>query len=40
MPITPRDQAEAIFLLVSERLAKTTGQIMNVDGGLPEAFLR
>jgi NAD(P)-dependent dehydrogenase (short-subunit alcohol dehydrogenase family) len=39
-PITPTDQAEAIFLLVSDRLAKTTGQILNVDGGLPEAFLR
>jgi rhamnulose-1-phosphate aldolase/alcohol dehydrogenase len=38
--ITPADQAEAIFLLVSDRLAKTTGQILNVDGGLPEAFLR
>jgi NAD(P)-dependent dehydrogenase (short-subunit alcohol dehydrogenase family) len=38
--ITPDDQAEAIFLLVSDRLAKTTGQIINVDGGLPEAFLR
>jgi NAD(P)-dependent dehydrogenase (short-subunit alcohol dehydrogenase family) len=40
MPITPGDQAEAIFLLVSNRLGKTTGQIINVDGGLPEAFLR
>ena len=39
-PITPGDQAEAIFLLLSKRLAKTTGQIINVDGGLPEAFLR
>jgi rhamnulose-1-phosphate aldolase/alcohol dehydrogenase len=38
--ITPADQAEAIFLLVSDRLAKTTGQILNVDGGVPEAFLR
>ena len=38
--ISPKDQAEAIFLLVSERLSKTTGQIINVDGGLPEAFLR
>ncbi|TDI70400.1 MAG: bifunctional rhamnulose-1-phosphate aldolase/short-chain dehydrogenase [Bacteroidetes bacterium] len=38
--ISPKDQAEAIFLLVSERLGKTTGQIINVDGGLPEAFLR
>lgn len=40
LPITPADQAEAIFLLLSDRLAKTTGQIINVDGGLPEAFLR
>jgi rhamnulose-1-phosphate aldolase/alcohol dehydrogenase len=39
-PITPADQAEAAFLLVSDRLSKTTGQILNVDGGLPEAFLR
>ena len=39
-PITPADQAEAMFLLVGERLAKTTGQILAVDGGLPEAFLR
>ncbi len=38
--IEPEDQAEAIFLLVSERLAKTTGHILPVDGGLPEAFLR
>jgi len=38
--ISPADQAEAIFLLVSERLSRTTGQIINVDGGLPEAFLR
>lgn len=38
--ISPEDQAEAIFLLVSDRLGKTTGQIINVDGGLPEAFLR
>jgi rhamnulose-1-phosphate aldolase/alcohol dehydrogenase len=39
-PITPTDQAEAYFLLVSSRLAKTTGQIIAVDGGLHEAFLR
>lgn len=39
-PITPADQAEAYFLLVSSRLAKTTGQILTVDGGLHEAFLR
>jgi rhamnulose-1-phosphate aldolase/alcohol dehydrogenase len=39
-PITPADQAEAFFLLVSNRLSKTTGQIFTVDGGLHEAFLR
>jgi rhamnulose-1-phosphate aldolase/alcohol dehydrogenase len=39
-PITPADQAEAYFLLVSSRLSKTTGQIVTVDGGLHEAFLR
>ncbi len=39
-PITPADQAEAYFLLVSSRLSKTTGQIITVDGGLHEAFLR
>ncbi|OGU27139.1 MAG: short-chain dehydrogenase [Ignavibacteria bacterium GWA2_54_16] len=38
--ITPADQAEAVFLLLSDRLAKTTGQILNIDGGLQEAFLR
>jgi rhamnulose-1-phosphate aldolase/alcohol dehydrogenase len=38
--ITPADQAEAYFLLVSQRLSKTTGQIVAVDGGLTEAFLR
>ena len=39
-PITPADQAEAYFLLVTQRLSKTTGQIIAVDGGLHEAFLR
>lgn len=39
-PITPADQAEAYFLLVSQRLNKTTGQVITVDGGLHEAFLR
>jgi rhamnulose-1-phosphate aldolase/alcohol dehydrogenase len=39
-PILPADLAEAVFLLVSPRLAKTTGQIISVDGGLHEAFLR
>jgi rhamnulose-1-phosphate aldolase/alcohol dehydrogenase len=40
VPITPADQAEAYFLLVSQRLSKTSGQILAVDGGLHEAFLR
>jgi rhamnulose-1-phosphate aldolase/alcohol dehydrogenase len=39
-PITPADQAEAYLLLVTGRLSKTTGQIIPVDGGLHEAFLR
>ncbi|MGV3772749.1 MAG: bifunctional rhamnulose-1-phosphate aldolase/short-chain dehydrogenase [Verrucomicrobiales bacterium] len=39
-PITPADQAEAFYLLVTKRLSKTTGQIIPVDGGLHEAFLR
>jgi len=39
-PITPADQAEAYFLLVTQRLSKTTGQVITVDGGLYEAFLR
>ncbi len=38
--ITPADQAEAVFLLLSNRLSKTTGQILSIDGGLHEAFLR
>ena len=38
--ILPEDQAEAVFLLVSGRLAKTTGQVITVDGGLAEAVLR
>jgi rhamnulose-1-phosphate aldolase/alcohol dehydrogenase len=39
-PIEPEDQAEAIFLLVSSRLAKTTGHVVPVDGGLQDGFLR
>ncbi len=38
--ITPADQAEAVFLLLCNRLSKTTGQILSIDGGLHEAFLR
>jgi rhamnulose-1-phosphate aldolase/alcohol dehydrogenase len=39
-PIEPEDQADAILLLVSERLSKTTGHIIPVDGGLQDGFLR
>ncbi|HEY2342276.1 MAG TPA: bifunctional rhamnulose-1-phosphate aldolase/short-chain dehydrogenase, partial [Chthoniobacteraceae bacterium] len=39
-PITPADQAEAYFMWVSDRLSKSTGQVITVDGGLHEAFLR
>lgn len=39
-PVTPPDQAEAILLLVGNRLAKTTGQVISVDAGLADAFLR
>jgi len=38
--IEPEDQAEAIFLLVSRRLSKTTGHVVPVDGGLQDGFLR
>jgi rhamnulose-1-phosphate aldolase/alcohol dehydrogenase len=39
-PITPADQAEAFYVLLTDRLSKTTGQVITVDGGLIEAFLR
>ena len=39
-PITLADQAEVAYLLSSHKLSKTTGQIISVDGGLEEAFLR
>lgn len=39
-PIEPDDQAEAIFLLLSGRLSKTTGHVIPVDGGLPDGFMR
>jgi rhamnulose-1-phosphate aldolase/alcohol dehydrogenase len=40
LPITPADQAEAFYILLTNRLSKTTGQVITVDGGLIEAFLR
>ena len=39
-PITLADQAEVAYLLSSNKFSKTTGQIISVDGGLHEAFLR
>ncbi len=39
-PITPADQANAAYFLLSDLASKTTGQIISVDGGLHEAFLR
>ncbi len=39
-PITPELCAAAIVWLASEESARTTGHVIPVDGGLPEAFLR
>ncbi|MCZ6672590.1 MAG: bifunctional rhamnulose-1-phosphate aldolase/short-chain dehydrogenase [Verrucomicrobia bacterium] len=39
-PITPEDQAEAAYLLLTNALSKTTGHVIPVDGGLVDAFLR
>jgi rhamnulose-1-phosphate aldolase/alcohol dehydrogenase len=39
-PITLADQAEAAYLLASDALSKTTGQVLAVDGGLVDAMLR
>jgi NAD(P)-dependent dehydrogenase (short-subunit alcohol dehydrogenase family) len=39
-PITPDDCSEAIAWLASDRSGRTSGHVIPVDGGLPEAFLR
>jgi rhamnose utilization protein RhaD (predicted bifunctional aldolase and dehydrogenase)/NAD(P)-dependent dehydrogenase (short-subunit alcohol dehydrogenase family) len=39
-PIAPRDCANAIAFLASDDSSRTTGHVIPVDGGLPEAFLR
>ena len=39
-PILPDDCAEALIFLAGDLSAKTTGHVIPVDGGLPEAFLR
>ncbi|MGL4512386.1 MAG: bifunctional rhamnulose-1-phosphate aldolase/short-chain dehydrogenase [Lacipirellulaceae bacterium] len=38
--VTPADQAEGAYFLLSDRSAKTTGQVLSIDAGLYEAFLR
>ncbi len=38
--VYPEDVAEAIFFFASDRSAKTTGGILNVDGGLAAAYVR
>ncbi|HMP78781.1 MAG TPA: bifunctional rhamnulose-1-phosphate aldolase/short-chain dehydrogenase [Pirellulaceae bacterium] len=40
LPIQPADQADAILFLMGDASAKTTGQLIAVDGGLPDAFVR
>ena len=38
--VKPDDVAEAIAFFASERSAKSTGNILNVDGGVPAAYPR
>lgn len=38
--VTPGKVADAAYLLASDRLSQTTGQVIAVDAGLVEAFLR
>lgn len=39
-PVTPHAVADALYLLVTDRLSLTTGQILQVDAGLADGFLR
>lgn len=39
-PVTTEDQACGILFLVSSQSSRTTGQVLCVDGGLHEAFVR
>lgn len=39
-PILPQDCASAIVWLAGDESTKTTGHVIPVDGGLPEAYLR
>jgi NAD(P)-dependent dehydrogenase (short-subunit alcohol dehydrogenase family) len=38
--VTLKSQVDAIAALVTDKFSRTTGHIINVDGGLAEAFLR
>ncbi len=38
--ILPEDVANAVFVFVSGQLAKSTGNVLNVDGGVAAAFVR
>jgi len=38
--VTPGKVADAAYLLASDRLSQTTGQVLAVDAGLVEAFMR
>jgi NAD(P)-dependent dehydrogenase (short-subunit alcohol dehydrogenase family) len=38
--VYPEDVAEAIAFLASPRSAKSTGNVLNVDGGVPAAYPR
>ena len=38
--VVPADIAEAVLFLVSARAAKTTGNVINVDGGVAIAYPR
>jgi rhamnulose-1-phosphate aldolase/alcohol dehydrogenase len=39
-PVTPAKVADGAYLLASDRLSQTTGQVLAVDAGLTDAFLR
>lgn len=39
-PVTPAKVADAAYLLATDRLSQTTGQVISVDAGLSDAFLR
>jgi NAD(P)-dependent dehydrogenase (short-subunit alcohol dehydrogenase family) len=38
--VVPADIAEAVAFLASARAAKSTGNILNVDGGVTAAYTR